>query len=199
MFPTVKSFKPFIREQDTKADDTFNVEAFDHDLIRITDLNSWLSRAVLGHGIPCLGPCAGAASTHQLPCCYTVHRLRSICFQKTAGVSGASQTNSKTDAILIKSLSQSEKEIGRRYGCLPPPRLRNAWPWGIDRLVQIFQADASHRLMELFLFHFQDVGSTLEQKFLGTPAYATIEPRNLEAMLSSNFTGKACPQCVPYC
>ena len=50
--------------------------------------------------------------------------------------------------------------------------------------------------MELFLFHFQDVGSTLEQKFLGTPAYGTIEPRNLEAMLSSNFTGKAYPHRV---
>lgn len=46
--------------------------------------------------------------------------------------------------------------------------------------------------MELFLFHFQDVGTTLEQKFLGTAAYGTIEPRNLEAMLSSSFTGKAC-------
>ena len=46
--------------------------------------------------------------------------------------------------------------------------------------------------MELFRFHFQDVGSTLEQKFLGAPAYGTMEPRNLEAMLSSNFTGKAC-------
>lgn len=39
------------------------------------------------------------------------------------------------------------------------------------------------------MFHFQDVGTTLEQQFLGTPAYSTIEPRNLEAMLSSSFTG----------
>ena len=53
--------------------------------------------------------------------------------------------------------------------------------------------------MELFLFHFQDVGSTLEQKFLGTPAYGTIEPRNLEAMLSSNFNGKGSRHRVPYC
>ena len=53
--------------------------------------------------------------------------------------------------------------------------------------------------MELFLFHFQDVGSTLEQKFLGTPAYGTIEPRNLEAMLSTNFTGKAGRQHFQYC
>ena len=43
--------------------------------------------------------------------------------------------------------------------------------------------------MELFLFHFEDVGNTLEQKFLGTPAFGTIDPKNLEAMLSSKFEG----------
>ena len=93
--------------------------------------------------------------------------------------------------LLTQVQRKVDQEIGRRHGCLPPPRLRNAWPWGIDRLTQIFQADANHRLMELFLFHFQDVGSTLEQKFLGTSAFGTIEPRNLEAMLSSSFTDKA--------
>ncbi|MCJ1384415.1 hypothetical protein MMC17_007531 [Xylographa soralifera] len=41
--------------------------------------------------------------------------------------------------------------------------------------------------MDLFCFHFSDVGYTLEQKFLGTIAYGTIEPTNLEAMLSSKF------------
>ena len=45
--------------------------------------------------------------------------------------------------------------------------------------------------MELFSFHFQDVGNTLEQRFLGTPAFGTIEPRNLEAMFSSQFNGNA--------
>ena len=43
--------------------------------------------------------------------------------------------------------------------------------------------------MELFKFHFEDVGDTLEQKFLGTIAYGTIEPKNLEAMLSTRFDG----------
>lgn len=43
--------------------------------------------------------------------------------------------------------------------------------------------------MELFLFHFGDVGDTLEQKFLGTVAFGTIDPLNLEAMLSSKFNG----------
>ncbi|KAL2039296.1 hypothetical protein N7G274_007964 [Stereocaulon virgatum] len=82
----------------------------------------------------------------------------------------------------------TEKAYGQSHGCLPAPRLRNGWPWGIDRLLQIFEADRNSRLMELFLFHFQDVGNTLEQKFLGTPAFGTIDPKNLEAMFSSRFS-----------
>ena len=41
--------------------------------------------------------------------------------------------------------------------------------------------------MELFLFHFRLWGTTLEQVFLGTKAFGTIEPRNLEVILSDNF------------
>jgi hypothetical protein len=60
----------------------------------------------------------------------------------------------------------------------------------VDRLEQIFRADAESRLMELFLFHFRQTGSTLEQKFLGTKAYGTIEPANLEAIFSTGFKGE---------
>lgn len=41
--------------------------------------------------------------------------------------------------------------------------------------------------MELFLFHFRLWGTTLEQVFLGTHAFGTIEPRNLEVILSTDF------------
>lgn len=43
--------------------------------------------------------------------------------------------------------------------------------------------------MELFSFHFRLWGTTLEQIFLGTRAFGTIEPANLEAILSTNFKG----------
>jgi hypothetical protein len=43
--------------------------------------------------------------------------------------------------------------------------------------------------MDLFLFHSRQTGSTLEQKFLGTKAYGTIEPANLEAIFSTGFKG----------
>jgi cytochrome P450 len=42
-------------------------------------------------------------------------------------------------------------------------------------------------LMELFLMHFRRWGNTLEQVFLGSQAFGTIEPVNLETILSTKF------------
>jgi hypothetical protein len=84
-----------------------------------------------------------------------------------------------------------DRAIGEEHGCLPPPHLQNQRPLGVDRLEQIFRADAESRLMELFLFHFRQTGSTLEQCFLGTPAFGTIDPANMEAILSANFKGRS--------
>jgi hypothetical protein len=67
--------------------------------------------------------------------------------------------------------------------------LQNQRPLGVDRLEQIFRADTESRLMELFLFHFRQTGYTLQQVFLMTPAFGTVDPANLEAMLSSKFSG----------
>lgn len=85
---------------------------------------------------------------------------------------------------------QEDKALGDIHGCLPPPRLQNQRPLGVDRLEQIFRANAESRLMELFLFHFRQTGSTLEQVFLGAKAFGTIEPANMEAILSSSFKGR---------
>jgi hypothetical protein len=62
---------------------------------------------------------------------------------------------------------------------------------GLDRLEQIFRANAEFRLMELFLFHSRRTGNTLKQVFLLTPAYGTTEPANLEAVLSTRSSGKS--------
>lgn len=77
----------------------------------------------------------------------------------------------------------------QKHGCLPPPLLQNQRPLGIDRLEQIFRASMEMRVMELFLFHFRQTGYTLKQVILKTAAYGTVDPANLEAMLSTNFTG----------
>ena len=53
----------------------------------------------------------------------------------------------------------------------------------------MFRGDRESRLMELFLFHFRQTGNTVEQVFLGISAYDTIEPANIEAVLSTKFKG----------
>lgn len=58
---------------------------------------------------------------------------------------------------------------------------------------QIFRANTESRLMTLFLFHFRQTGHTLEQVFLGTPAFGTVDPANIEAILSSNFKDEYIP------
>ncbi|KAJ6192116.1 cytochrome P450 alkane hydroxylase [Bipolaris maydis] len=85
----------------------------------------------------------------------------------------------------VAKLYKRDRTTSIRHGCRPPPTLHVHWPFGLDRLKQMVQADAELRLMELFLFHFRQIGSTLEQKFLGTKVFGTMEPANLEAILST--------------
>jgi hypothetical protein len=87
---------------------------------------------------------------------------------------------------------QLHNTIAIGHGCLPPPCLQNQRLLGIDRIEQIFRATSECRLMELFLFNFRQTGYTLEQKFLGTSAFGTADPANLEVILGTNFIG-ACP------
>lgn len=90
-----------------------------------------------------------------------------------------------------------DRAIAEQHGCQPPPLLQNQRPLGVDRLEQIFRANAESRLMELFLFHFRQTGNSLKQVFLLTPAYGTIDPANLEAMQSTSFKG-TCYYCYFY-
>ena len=84
---------------------------------------------------------------------------------------------------------QAHKRFAEEHGCLPAPRIQNQRPWGVDRLEQIFRGDRESRLMELFMFHFRQTGNTVEQFFIRTIAFDTIEPANVEALLSTNFKG----------
>lgn len=93
----------------------------------------------------------------------------------------------------VAKLYKTDRNTSIRHGCRPPPTLHIHWPFGLDRLKQMVQADAELRLMELFLFHFRQIGSTLEQKFLGTKVFGTMEPANLEAILSTQFKGRRYP------
>jgi hypothetical protein len=84
---------------------------------------------------------------------------------------------------------KSDKLFGEQNACQPPPRVINEKPLGIDRLQQIWEANSDSRLMELFLWHFRRWGNTLDQVFLGTQAFGTIDLLNLQTVLSTKFDG----------
>ncbi len=127
--------------------------------------------------------------------CISVH-----CLQTCAGAEGSPGRVAIYQSLYHRYLLTSVKEneaIAKRYGCLPPPKLQNQRPLGLDRLEQIFRANAESRLMELFLFHFRQTGYTLEQRFLRAQAFGTVDPANLEVILSTNFSG-LCPYFVTF-
>ena len=44
--------------------------------------------------------------------------------------------------------------------------------------------------MKLFQINFEKTGYTLQQRLLGQSTFATIEPVNIDSMLSEKFVGK---------
>ena len=57
----------------------------------------------------------------------------------------------------------------------------------MDLLIETFNADCSGDLLSFFVSIFENVGTTFEQSFLGARGINTIEPRNVEAVLSTQF------------
>lgn len=90
--------------------------------------------------------------------------------------------------LALRNTSRSSRSVRSRLQVHQQcPTIVNHLPWGLDRIEQIYRATNEARLMELFLFHFNDRGTTLEHTFLGVRSFGTIDPRNLEAMLNSKF------------
>ncbi|KLU92229.1 hypothetical protein MAPG_11175, partial [Magnaporthiopsis poae ATCC 64411] len=85
-----------------------------------------------------------------------------------------------------KATSKSLQKLAAEHGCAPAPYLEgNHCPWGLDRLRQWIQADSRHRLLQLILFHMRQSGWTIQQRFMNKTVFVTVDPANLEAMLSS--------------
>ena len=84
-------------------------------------------------------------------------------------------------------VEQSQRAFGQQHGCLPPPRIKNHRPWGLDHLEDSIRADRESRLNEKFLSYFTQLGNTIDHCFLGTLAFSTTDPANIEALLSSKI------------
>lgn len=93
---------------------------------------------------------------------------------------------------LIEVKKQADTAYGLRYGCKPPPQLPTRWPFGIDRIKELWVSNSEGRLLAFLCSIAKDYEprNTLSQYLLvGPRAYHNLHPANVESILSTNFTG----------
>ncbi len=81
-------------------------------------------------------------------------------------------------------------EFGKQKGCKPPTFvLSYQWPLALDVVKRGFKVGRQKKLLSLFTEYFDQLGPTVELTILGGVGFATMEPENIEAVLSSHFDG----------
>jgi cytochrome P450 len=76
----------------------------------------------------------------------------------------------------------------KRRGCADVPLHSTGWPFGIPHLRRMLQADKEKAFPDLIMRTYQDIGVyTYRNKVLGSPNYFTIDPKNIQAILATQF------------
>ena len=87
---------------------------------------------------------------------------------------------------------QKDAALGIKYGCQPPPQLPNQWPLGIDWIRKLWRSDSEQHLLA-FLCSIADGyeprNNLFQYLLVGPRAFHVLDPKNLEAVLSTNFHG----------
>ncbi|USP79993.1 cytochrome P450 71A23 [Curvularia clavata] len=90
------------------------------------------------------------------------------------------------NAVVIKPLQNLFKSL--RFGCGPVPFEPSRWPLGIDLVVHGLQADREQRTPDFVATRFEAMGRfTWGLSLLGTSNFITAEPRNVQAILATQF------------
>lgn len=63
------------------------------------------------------------------------------------------------------------------------------WPLGLDVLKAQYKANADQRLLAYQQPTIDNLGPSFAVKLLGAVGYTTMDPENVEAVLSSKFSG----------
>lgn len=64
------------------------------------------------------------------------------------------------------------------------------WPLALDILKRQYDAVSRQQLLSYQSQFFNNIGTTLAFKLFGNQGFVTIEPENVEAILSKKFEGK---------
>jgi hypothetical protein len=93
---------------------------------------------------------------------------------------------------LISSILASRYHARRaaELGCKPAFQRPYRWPLGIDLAKGVMDADKQDIVPTFFQGVYENEcqkNATWEQNFLGTPNFATVDPKNIQAMLATQF------------
>lgn len=72
---------------------------------------------------------------------------------------------------------------------MPPKTWNSKWPLGLDMLAKALKYGKSMQILQLFLDVVDENGTTFEQILLGARGIDTVDPDNIETVLSTNFNG----------
>ena len=65
------------------------------------------------------------------------------------------------------------------------------WPFALDLLYRQYQVNKTQRLLAFQTQFFDKLGPTIEFRLFGDVGFFTFDPKNVEAILSTNFEGMA--------
>ncbi|KAL1882906.1 hypothetical protein Daus18300_000544 [Diaporthe australafricana] len=82
---------------------------------------------------------------------------------------------------------RAERQFAAEKGCLPPKTWNSTWPLGLDMLAKAAKYARTEQILQFFLDVVDDNGTTFVQELLGAAGIDTIDPENIEAVLSTNF------------
>jgi hypothetical protein len=94
--------------------------------------------------------------------------------------------------VCFLTWKQTDMIFGEGHGCLPiEKKLPYKWPLALDVFKRQYDALVSGNLLAFQAEYFDqtNVGQTFQVKLLGKVGYFTTDPKNIEAIVSTNFEG----------
>ncbi|KAI9802346.1 MAG: hypothetical protein M1833_001852 [Piccolia ochrophora] len=110
-----------------------------------------------------------------------------ITFSSIWLAAGAAITYHIVSRVFAKLRNHAEKV---RRGCQDLPYKHSIWPFGIGEIQRILKADAEKRFPDDMVERFDEVGPdthTYEYSMFGTNVVFTRDPKNIQAMLATQF------------
>ena len=107
---------------------------------------------------------------------------------KSTRVSPQLQTDSTAGSWLIAK--QAEVLFEKTHGCGAPHRVQSKWPLGLDLVFEAFRVIGEKQILQWFVGWLDRTGPTFELNALGSKVVYTVEPDNIEAILSTKFIGR---------